>query len=70
MSKFKIGENVIVSDRGMKINSFKGTITGIEPNTENPVYNVLVEMRNKDNKSTGVIKNVNLLEHQLIKDLG
>ena len=69
MSKFQIGDSVIISDRGMKTNSFKGIITGIEPTTDRPVYNVLVEMRNNKDQITGVNRNVNFLEHQLAKDL-
>ena len=69
MSKFKIGDKVKVHDRKMKVHTFSGEITGIEPNTETPVYNVLIKLKDKNNKLTGQIKNVNLLENQIAKEI-
>ena len=65
--KFEIGDKVVVNDRGMKTNSFNGEVTGIESNTDRPVYNVLVNMKDKHDKLTGVSRNINFLEHQLAK---
>ena len=65
--KYEIGDNVVVNDRGMKTNSFKGEVIGIEPNTDVPVYNVSVEMRDKEDKLTGKTRMINFLEHQLTK---
>jgi len=67
MSKFKVGDEIVVHDRKMKIHTFGGKITGIEPMSDMPIYNVQVVMRNVDNKKTGVIRNVNLLENQLTR---
>lgn len=67
--KYKVGDRVVVHDRGMKTNSFSGKITGVEPNTDRDVYNVLVEMRDKNNKLTGQKRNINLLEGQLTKEV-
>lgn len=65
--KYEVGEDVIVRDRSMKTNSFKGVVTGIEPNTDVAVYNVLVEMRDKDDELTGKFRSINFLEHQITK---
>ncbi len=65
--KYKIGDKVTVHDRVMKTNSFDGEVLGIEPNTDRPVYNVRVVMRDKNDKVTGKIRNINFLEHQLAK---
>ena len=54
--KYKVGDSVVVHDRKMKVNSFNGKITGIEPNTDSVVYNVLIELRDKDDKRTGSFK--------------
>ena len=69
MSKYKVGDKVVVHDRGMKTNNFRGIVTGIEPNTNAAIYNVLVEMRDINNKITGVKRNVNFLERQLTKEV-
>lgn len=66
--KYEIGDKVIVHDRGMKTNSFKGKVIGIEPNSDASVYNVEVEMRDKDDKITGNFRIINFLEHQLTKE--
>ena len=68
-TKYKVGDKVIVSDRGMKTNSFNGEVTGIEPNTDVPVYNVLIEMKDKNDKLTGKFRNINFLENQLTKEV-
>ncbi len=65
--RYKVGDKVVVSDRGMKTNSFDGKVTGIEPNTDKPVYNVQVEMKDKNDKLTGQFRNINFLEHQLTR---
>ena len=74
MSKFKIGDKIIVHDRKMKVHTFSGEITGIETNTDNPVYNVLIELEYLDKKTgkpkkTGQKKNINLLENQLTEEV-
>ena len=66
--KYEVGDSVIINDRGMKTNSFKGEVLGIEPYTDVPVYNVKVEMKDKHDKLTGKFRIINFLEHQLTKE--
>ena len=66
-TKYIVGDEVTIHDRGMKTNSFHGEITGVEPSSDKPVYNVRVQMRDRDDKLTGAFKNINFLEHQLTR---
>ena len=72
-TKFKIGDRVTVQDRQMKTHTFNGEVTGIESNTDNPVYNVLIELMilQKDGslKSAGKTRNINFLESQITKEV-
>ena len=65
---YKVGDKVKVHDRKMKVHSFSGEITGIEPNTDVKVYNVLVFLKDRNDKLTGQKRNINLLESQITKD--
>lgn len=70
---FKVDDRVTISDRSMKSHGFSGIITGIESDTDNPVYNVQVELMYLDKKlsklkKTGSKRNINLLESQLTKE--
>ncbi len=67
--KYKIGDKVKVSDRGMKTNSFDGEVIGIEPNTDARVYNVMVIMKDKNDKLTGHSRLINFLENQLTRKI-
>lgn len=67
-AKLKVGDKVKVYDRSMKTHGLDGKITGIEKGTDSPVYNVLIELVNKENKKTGRVKNINLLESQITKE--
>ena len=69
MSKFKIEDRVTVNDRKMKVNDCNGKVIGIEPNTDKPVYNVLVELKDKDGKATGKSRMINFLETQITKEI-
>ena len=66
---YKVGDKVRVHDKKMKVHSFSGEITGIEPNTDTKVYNVLVTLRDRNDKLTGQKKNVNLLGSQITKEI-
>ena len=66
---FKLGSRVTISDRGLKTNSMNGTIVGIEPNTDKPVYNVNLELHDKNGKLTGTTRIANFLEDQITKEV-
>jgi len=68
IKEFEIGDSVTVTDRGMKTNGFSGKIIGLEPNTDAKVYNVEIQMRDKEFKETKEKKIFNYLERQLTKD--
>lgn len=67
--KYSIGDRVTVNDRGMKSNNFNGEVVGIEPNTDVEVYNILVELKDKNDKLTGKSRVINFLGHQLTKEI-
>ena len=67
MGKYKVGDRVTVNDRGMKTNGFNGEVVGIEPNSK--VYNVLIELKDKNDKLTGTTKVTNFLVNQLTKEV-
>ena len=74
MSKFRIGDKVKVHDRKMKVHTFSGKITGIESNTDNPVYNVMIELEVLDKKTdttkkSGQKRSINLLESQITEEV-